>query len=360
MIHTADELKPSTLWGDTIWGNAREEDLTDIDANPRLCVAALLPFRDGHPDWKGFEKSLHWMHDCATAYEVDIRFVLNADTGYVFNLSIELYAEVLQRFRAIFPESTFIAGCTAVDASPENFDVDCYRPHLDAAQAQGPCEVMLMTSQALNALGPEQRRDAYYSIAEHITVPALVHALEPAFVPWATPFEPWLLYQLARHPKFTGGKISTLDEPHFLHWAAMTKDLNLDFSPHSGDDFGIASAIKMGLPLLIGAGVSACPLICAAKKLWTRQYFDARVYKLFEAFQSLEDAVFRLDENGSAAAYKHSTAVILQLLGVIDSDEIHPNCTDLRFGDEKARMKEALIRPLRIAKRLGISNYQIP
>ena len=49
---------------------------------------------------------------------------------------------------------------------------------------------MLMTSQALNALGPEQRRDAYYSIAEHITVPALVHALEPAFVPWATPFEP--------------------------------------------------------------------------------------------------------------------------------------------------------------------------
>ena len=146
----------------------------------------------------------------------------------------------------------------------KNFDADCYRPHLDAAQAQGPCEVMLMTSQALNALGPEQRH-AYYSIAEHITVPALVHALEPAFVPWATPFEPWLLYQLARHPKFTGGKISTLDEPHFLHWAAMTKDLNLDFSPHSGDDFGIASAIKMGLPLLIGAGVSACPLICAAK-----------------------------------------------------------------------------------------------
>ena len=29
------------------------------------------------------------MHDCATAYEGDIRFVLNADTGYVFNLSIE-------------------------------------------------------------------------------------------------------------------------------------------------------------------------------------------------------------------------------------------------------------------------------
>ena len=68
MIHTADELKPSTLWGDTIWGYAREEDLTNIDTNPRLCVAALLPFRDGHPDWKGFEKSLHWMHDCAAAY----------------------------------------------------------------------------------------------------------------------------------------------------------------------------------------------------------------------------------------------------------------------------------------------------
>ena len=67
----------------------------------------------------------------------------------------------------------------------------------------------------------------------------------------------------------------------------MTKDLNLDFSPHSGDDFGIASAIKMGLPLLIGAGVSACPLICAAKKLWARQYFDALVYKALRSIPVL-------------------------------------------------------------------------
>ena len=105
-----------------------------------------------------------------------------------------------------------------------------------------------MTSQALNALDPERRRDAYFKIAEKIEVPALVHALEPAFVPWATPFDPWLLHQLAGHEKFVGGKISTLDEPHFLYWASMCRDLGLDFVPHSGDDFGIASAIRMGLP----------------------------------------------------------------------------------------------------------------
>ena len=28
--------------------------------------------------------------------------------------------------------------------------------------------------------------------------------------------------------------------------------------------------------------------------------FDTRAYKVFEAIQSLEDAVFRFDENGSA------------------------------------------------------------
>ena len=78
--------------------------------------------------------------------------------------------------------------------------------------------------------------------------PALVHALEPAFVPWAKPFGPWLLWHLAQHPKFVGGKISTLDEPHFLYWAAMCKDLKLDFAPHSGDDFGICTAIRLGLP----------------------------------------------------------------------------------------------------------------
>ena len=157
-----------------------------------------------------------------------------------------------------------------------------------------------------------------------------------------------------------GGKISTLDEPHFLYWASMCRDLGLDFTPHSGDDFGIASAIKMGLPLLIGAGVSACPLICAAKKYWHEDTFDSRVYKLFEAFQSLEDSVFRLDEKGSAAGYKHSTAEILKMLGVIESAEIHPHCPDLRAGDEAMRMREALLRPMRMAERMNIPHYSFP
>ena len=47
-----------------------------------------------------------------------------------------------------------------------------------------------MTSQALNALNPEKRRDAYFEIAEKIEVPALVHALEPAFVLGPPPSSP--------------------------------------------------------------------------------------------------------------------------------------------------------------------------
>ena len=329
-------------------------------SNPRLCVAALLPFKDGQPDWGSFERMLQWMMKCADHFGVEITFVLNADTGYVFNLSMELYEEVIKRFRSLYPDASFISGVTAVGASSTAFDASCYHPHLEIAQAHRPCEVMIMTSQALNALAPENRRDAYFEIAEKIEVPALVHALEPAFVPWATPFDPWLLHQLAGHEKFVGGKISTLDEPHFLYWASMCRDLGLDFVPHSGDDFGIASAIRMGLPLLIGAGVSACPLICAAKKYWRKDDFDSRIYKLFEAIQSLEDSVFRLDDKGSAAGYKHSTAEILQMLGVIDSAEIHPECPDLRAGNERARMQEALIRPLRIAERMNIPFYSFP
>jgi hypothetical protein len=93
--------------------------------------------------------------------------------------------------------------------------------------------------------------------------------------------------------------------------------------------------------------------------MWTKTPLDARVYKLFEAFQSLEDAVFRLDENGSAAAYKHSTAHVLKLLGLIESAEIHPDCTDRRPDDEAARMGEALRRPLRVAERLGIDSFAL-
>ncbi len=358
MISDFAELDPTTQWKETMWAQTREDELVDAASSPRLCVAALLPFKDAQPDWESFERMLQWMTKCADAFGVEIVFVLNADTGYVFNLSNELYEEVICRFRSLYPEASFISGVTAVGASPIDFRVSCYHPHLEIAQAHGPCEVMIMTSQALNALDPEKRRDAYFEIAEKIEVPALVHALEPAFVPWATPFEPWLLHQLAGHDKFVGGKISTLDEPHFLYWASMCRDLGLDFVPHSGDDFGIGSAIRMGLPLLIGAGVSACPLICAAKKYWRKDGFDSRVYKLFEAFQSLEDSVFRLDGKGSAAGYKHSTAEILKMLGIIDSAEIHPDCPDLRPGDEQARMREALIRPMRMAKRMEIPHYQ--
>jgi dihydrodipicolinate synthase/N-acetylneuraminate lyase len=360
MIQKAEELQPDTQWRETVWAHSREEDLMNDQSNPRLCVAALLPFKDGQPDWGSFERMLQWMVKCADHFGVEITFVLNADTGYVFNLSMELYEEVINRFRSLYPDASFISGVTAVGASSTAFDASCYHPHLEIAQAHRPCEVMIMTSQALNALAPENRRDAYFEIAEKIEVPALVHALEPAFVPWATPFDPWLLHQLAGHEKFVGGKISTLDEPHFLYWASMCRDLGLDFVPHSGDDFGIASAIRMGLPLLIGAGVSACPLICAAKKYWRKDDFDSRIYKLFEAIQSLEDSVFRLDDKGSAAGYKHSTAEILQMLGVIDSAEIHPECPDLRARNERARMQEALIRPLRIAERMNIPFYSFP
>ena len=359
MIDNVNDLRPDTHWKETIWAHTTEESLADHRSKSRTCVATLLPFNDGKPDWAGFERSIQWMQDCADAAGVELAFVLNADTGYIFNLDLPLYREVIDRFRAAFPRPKIICGTTAVGAEGDDFNPDWYRPQLEIAQGFDNVEVMIMTSRQLNGLGNEARRDAYFAIAEHISVPAIVHALEPAFVPWATPYDPWLLHQLAGHEKFVGGKISTLDEPHFLYWAAMCRDQKLDFAPHSGDDFGIASAIRMGLPLLIGAGVSACPLICTARKLWHEDHFDTRVYKLFEAFQSLEDTVFRLDAWGSAAAYKHSTAVVLKLLGLIASSEIHPDCQDKRGDDEEARMKEALLRPLRIAERLGIEGFKL-
>jgi hypothetical protein len=82
------------------------------------------------------------------------------------------------------------------------------------------------------------------------------------------------------------------------------------------------------------------------------------VYKLFEAFQSFEDLVFRLNEKMSAAPYKHSTAHVLHHLGLIDAPESHPDCKDVRGADESLRMEEAMRRPLRVAKRLGIPGFE--
>ncbi|MCF6313425.1 MAG: hypothetical protein L3J39_13330 [Verrucomicrobiales bacterium] len=373
LITEPADLSPSTTWAETCWAYTPEESLVNHRRKARVCVATLLPFADGKPDWQGFENSVRWMLKCGEYYGVDLVFVLNADTGYIFELSLPLYREVIERFRSTFPEPTIICGTTAVGAQGDDFKAEWYRPHLDIAQSFDKVEVMIMTSRQLNQLPAQKRRDAYFEIAEDIKVPMIVHALEPSFVPWATPYDPWLLHQLACHEKIVAGKISTLDEPHFLYWAAMCGDLGLDFAPHSGDDYGIATAIRLGLPLLIGAGVSACPLICAARDMWLfdscddkahslgvgGDHFDTRVYKLFEAFQSLEDSVFRLNGAGSAAAYKHSTAACLKLMGLIATDEVHPDCTDRRAGDEVARMREALRRPMKAAQILGIPDFEM-
>jgi dihydrodipicolinate synthase/N-acetylneuraminate lyase len=355
---------------ETKWGWTSEESLIDHQTRARLCAAVLLPFHDGKPDWSGFYKSIRWMMDSAEYYGVELVPVLNADTGYIFQLDNDTYSEVLKRFRSEFPNSKFIAGVTARGAdSDSKFLVERYYPLMDLVQEHDNCEVMIMTSRWLNSLCPEERRDGYFAIAERLERPGIVHALEPSFVPWATPFEPWLLWQLASHPKFVGGKVSTLDVPHFLYWSAMCRDLSLNFSPHSGDDFGIATAIKIGMPLLIGAASSSAPLICAAKDMWlgnnvaekrfpTRHgHFDTRVYKLFEAIQSLEDQVFRFDASESVAAYKHSTAHVLKILGIIQSTDPHPMCSDRRDLNESTAMQQSMIRPRRMAKMLGIPYF---
>ena len=373
LIGKPEDLTPHTEWLDTKWAWTAEEELVDHTNKARLCAAALLPFRDKKPDWDGFYASIRWMKSAADHFGVELVTVLNADTGYIFDLDDETYAEVLRRFRSEFPKEKFIAGVTARNAQDDGmFKAERYRLLLDIVQEHENCEVMLMTSKWLSALPAEACRDAYYQIAEWLIRPGIVHALEPAFVPWARPFGPWLLWELAKHPKFVGGKISTLDEPHFLYWAAMCRDLKLEFAAHSGDDFGIATAIKVGLPLLIGAAVSGAPLICAAKDMWLddhspmkkfksgRGRFDTRVYKVFEAFQSLEDQVFRLDAHMSASAYKHSTAHVLNQLGIIASPEAHPACKDLRGTDEAFRMEEALRRPLRVGRSLGLPSSLIP
>ena len=149
MIRTADALTPKTRWQETVWANIREETLNDPNSNPRLCVAALLPFRDAQPDWRSFERMLLWMNESANHFGVEITFVLNADTGYVFNLSNDLYEEVIRRFRNLYPGAPFISGVTAVGASSDYFKASCYHPHLEIAQAHKPCEVMIMTSQGL-------------------------------------------------------------------------------------------------------------------------------------------------------------------------------------------------------------------
>ena len=108
LISKPEDLTPNTPWLDTKWAWTGEEALIDHTIKARLCAAALLPFRDRKPDWEGFVASIRWMQAAADHFGVELVVVLNADTGYIFDLDDALYAEVLRRFRAEFPSAKFI------------------------------------------------------------------------------------------------------------------------------------------------------------------------------------------------------------------------------------------------------------
>ena len=124
LIRHAADLKPDTPWSDTIWAWTPEESLVDHETKARLCVATLLPFQDKKPDWDGFVRSIAWMRDSAKRYGVEVAFVLNADTGYIFDLSLEEYREVLKRFRDAFPDQRFLAGVTGPDVGATEFSAE--------------------------------------------------------------------------------------------------------------------------------------------------------------------------------------------------------------------------------------------
>ena len=122
-----------------------------------MCVA-LLPFRDGEPDWDGFEKSVSWMLKCAEFSGVEIAFVLNADTGYIFNLSIELYGRCSAAL-GLFSWVTIICGLQQSGQKGKPSARVVFSSH-DQIQQYENAEVMLMTSRQLNILDSEPRRDA--------------------------------------------------------------------------------------------------------------------------------------------------------------------------------------------------------
>ena len=71
---------------------------------------------------------------------------------------------------------------------------------------------------------------------------------------------------------------------------------------------------------------------------------------------STGEGIYGVDLEGNCT---FANPACLKLLGLIASDEIHPDCPDIREGDEVARMRSALRRPLRVAERLGIPHFAL-
>ena len=145
--------------------------------------------------------------------------------------------------------------------------------------------------------------------------------------------------EIMQIPQIKGMKHSSLDRVLELERLALRDRLRPEFQIFSGNDLGI-DMIEYGSNYLLGLAAFSPAKFAERDRLW--ETGDPRYFALADALQHLGNVAFR----PPVAAYKHSAAIFLHLLGKIPTNQTHPQ-SPTRPAWEKQIMQDC-------ASRLGL------
>jgi dihydrodipicolinate synthase/N-acetylneuraminate lyase len=274
-------------------------------------AAALLPYEsDGRVAVDAFAKLL------TSTHRAGLMNAVNMDTGYVNYLSDREREEVLVWTRQALGKGVpFVAGAY-IEHELDGEIVKLYRRQIDTIVGFDGIPILFQTAR-LHGQASTKIAEVYRDICRdypHV----LAFELGPMF---AANGEIWNLETIRRLmdiPEIKGMKHSSLDRLLELERLALRDKHRPEFRIYTGNDLGI-NMIEFGSDYLLGLAAFAPEKFAERDRLW--EAGDPGYYALSDALQYLGSVAFR----APVPAYKHSAAVLLNLIGRIPSDRTHPN-----------------------------------
>jgi len=273
--------------------------------------AILLPFNAaGEIDWDGF-----LAHVARTA-AAGIVPAVNMDTGYVQLIDDATREQALRLARDAVGSGELVAGACVVDAPGAAFDAAAYGRQFGMITAVDALPV-IFPSFGLTTGSNADFIERYRQLAEQ--VPRFIgFELATAFVPSGRVLGLDAYAELVQIPNCIGAKHSSLSRR--LEWErlALRDRLRSEFHVFTGNDLAI-DMVRYGSDWLLGLS-TAWPEAFAQRDRWWAAG-DSRFDELDDALQALGDFAFR----DPVPAYKHTMAQTLNLRGLIQSDNTHPD-----------------------------------
>jgi dihydrodipicolinate synthase/N-acetylneuraminate lyase len=274
-------------------------------------AAALLPYEsDGRVAVDAFAKLL------TSTHRAGLMNAVNMDTGYVNYLSDREREEVLVWTRQALGKGVpFVAGAY-IEHELDGEIVKLYRRQIDTIVGFDGIPILFQTAR-LHGQASTKIAEVYRDICRdypHV----LAFELGPMF---AASGEIWNLETIRRLmdiAEIKGMKHSSLDRILELERLALRDKHRPEFRIYTGNDLGI-NMIEFGSDYLLGLAAFAPEKFAERDRLW--EAGDPGYYALSDALQYLGSVAFR----APVPAYKHSAAVLLNLIGRIPSDRTHPN-----------------------------------